>query len=160
MLITYLQQENDSVEQELLNTLDELVDENPSEDAVVFDEAVDMSRADPILLSDDELNCKIRSLNYDQRKIFDVIYNWAVNKLKYLNTLSPINIAPLHIFLTGNAGCGKSFLTRVIYHSLSKLFSYKTKNVENPKVLLMAPTGVAAINIDATTIHTSSSFSA
>lgn len=109
MLITYLQQENDSVEQELLNTLDELVDENPSEDAVVFDEAVDMSRADPILLSDDELNCKIRSLNYDQRKIFDVIYNWAVNKLKYLNTLSPINIAPLHIFLTGNAGCGKSF---------------------------------------------------
>ena len=60
----------------------------------------------------------------------------------------------MRIFLTGNAGCGKSFLIRVIYQCLTKTLSYGSILVDKPKALLMAPTGVAAINIDGTTIHT------
>ena len=63
-------------------------------------------------------------------------------------------LEPLHIFLTGDAGCGKSFLMKVIYQSLTKIFSYGNVSLDKTKVLLMAPTGVAAIIIDGTTIHT------
>ena len=56
--------------------------------------------------------------------------------------------------MTGDADCGKSLLMKVIYQALTKTLSYGNSSVHNPKVLLMAPTGVAAINIDGTTIHT------
>ena len=58
------------------------------------------------------------------------------------------------MFLAGNAGCEKSFLMRVIYQSLIKTLFYGSTLVDKPKALLMVPTGVAAINIDGTTIHT------
>ena len=57
------------------------------------------------------------------------------------------------MFLTSDVGCGKSFLMRVIYQSLTKTLSYGNTLVDKPKALLMAPTGVAATNIDGTTIH-------
>ena len=60
----------------------------------------------------------------------------------------------MRIFLTGNAGCGKSFLIRVIYQYLTKTLSDGSILVVKPKALLMAPASVAAINIDGTTIHT------
>ena len=57
-------------------------------------------------------------------------------------------------FLTGNAGCGKSFLTKLLHQSLSKTFSYRNSELEKAKVLLLSPAGVAAINIVGITIHT------
>ena len=66
----------------------------------------------------------------------------------------PVDIKPLYVFITGNGGCGKSHLIRTIYHSLTKTLSNQAMSSDKPKVLLLAPTGVAAINIDGTTIHT------
>ena len=43
---------------------------------------------------------------------------------------------------------------KVIHQSLTKMFSYGNVSLDKPKVLLMPPTGVAAINIDGTTVHT------
>ena len=43
---------------------------------------------------------------------------------------------------------------KVLYQSLTKTLSYGSVSVDKPKLLLMAPTGVAAVNIDGTTIHT------
>ena len=60
----------------------------------------------------------------------------------------------LYIFSTGNAGCGKSFLTKVLYQSLTKIFSYGNVSLAKPKVLLIDLTVVTAKNIDRTTIHT------
>ena len=51
-------------------------------------------------------------------------------------------------------GCRKSHLIKTIYHTAVKTFRYPPINPELPTVLLMAPTGVAAINIDGTTINT------
>eukprot|EP00957_Ditylum_brightwellii_P200525 15287167-Ditylum_brightwellii.AAC.1 len=49
-----------------------------------------------------------------------------------------------NIFLTGRAGTGKSWATRRIVHSLSSA---------GKVVHVTAPTGMAAINVDGTTIH-------
>ena len=42
--------------------------------------------------------------------------------------------------LTGNAGCGKSFLMKVIYQPLKKTLPYGDVVIGKPRVLLMAPT--------------------
>ena len=54
----------------------------------------------------------------------------------------------------GFGGAGKSHLIKTIYHTAVKTFRHPPVNPELPTVLLMAPTGVAAINIDGTTINT------
>ena len=105
-------------------------------------------------MPDYELNAMIRSLNHKQRTLFNIVHSWAKQYVKSRSALSRQNLEPLYIFLTGNAGCGKSFLMKVLYQSLTKTLSYGSVSVDKPKVLLMAPTGVAAVNIDGTTIHT------
>ncbi|XP_044179371.1 uncharacterized protein LOC114962530 isoform X2 [Acropora millepora] len=54
----------------------------------------------------------------------------------------------------GGGGTGKSHLIRAIYHTALKTFKHGPSNPEMPTLLMMAPTGVAAVNIDATTINT------
>ena len=51
-----------------------------------------------------------------------------------------------NVFISGSAGTGKSFLTRHIIYQL------KLKNGTNG-IGIVAPTGIAAANIDGTTIH-------
>jgi len=59
----------------------------------------------------------------------------------------------LQIFITGGAGSGKSFLIKTLYAAISKILSHGLAHIDKPKVLLLAPTGVAAVNISGTTIH-------
>ena len=149
----FSRQENDEVQQELANVAtDLLLDEPVADDAVIFDDVSIPAYTAPVIMPDIELNSMIRSLNVKQRKLFDIVQSWAKTYVKNMSVQLQLPIEPLHIFLTGNAGCGKSFLMKLLYHSLTKTFA--CANVEKPKVLLMAPTGVAAINIDGTTIHT------
>ena len=148
----YAQQENDEVEDLLLATNDPEY-ENPADDAVILgDNSVAPNVA--LFLSDDEINDRIRSLNFKQRECFDILHNWAKMRIKNLSAKSPIEIHPLHIFITGGAGTGKSHLIKTIYYSLSKVLSYRCSNADSEKILLVAPTGVAAVNIEGTTIHT------
>ena len=63
-------------------------------------------------------------------------------------------VKPFHIFLTGGGGVGKSHLIKTIYMSINKVLMYKGGNPEKPRILLLAPTGVATVNINRTTIHT------
>ena len=44
-------------------------------------------------------------------------------------------------------------MIKTIYHTARKTFRHATSNPDLPTVLLMAPTGVSAINIEGTTIH-------
>ena len=62
----------------------------------------------PCVLPDEEINEKIRSLNMKQREIFDVVLTWATKFVKIRNTKSAEKVEPLHVFLTGQGGCGKS----------------------------------------------------
>ena len=63
-------------------------------------------------------------------------------------------VKPIHLFVTGGGGGGKSHLIKTIYHTAVKTFRHPPFNPELLTVLLMAPTGVAAINIDGTTLNT------
>ena len=58
-----------------------------------------------------------------------------------------------HIFITGCAGVGKSHLIKTNFLSLDKVFEYKGGDADKPKILLLAATGVAAININGTMIN-------
>ena len=59
--------------------------------------------------------------------------------------------SPLHLFITGSGGYGKSHLIKTVNHSLTK--TLYSKNSDKPKVLLLVPTGATAINIEGMTIH-------
>ena len=52
-----------------------------------------------------------------------------------------------------DAGIGKLHLIKTISPSVSKLLLYKDGATEKPIILLLAPTGVAAVHINGTTIH-------
>ena len=71
-----------------------------------------------------------------------------------MNSLKPVKVKPIYLFLTGGGGAGKSHLIKTIYHTAVKTFRHPPFNPELPTVLLMAPTGVAAINVNGTTINT------
>ena len=74
--------------------------------------------------------------------------------MKNLNCLKPQNVDPLYLFVTGGAGAGKSHLIKAIYHTVVKTFRYAPMHPEKPTLLLTAPSGVGAINVDGTTINT------
>ena len=71
-----------------------------------------------------------------------------------MNSLKPIEVEPIYLFLSGGGGAGKSHLIKTMYHTAVKTFRHPPFNPPLPTVLLMAPTGVAAVNIDGTTINT------
>ena len=62
-------------------------------------------------------------------------------------------ITPVHIFLSGSGSTGKSHLVKTIYQVVSKELLYHFKEPDKPRVLLLGPTGISAVNICVTTIH-------
>jgi len=143
-LDAYAQQENDEVEEDI--DFSRIQDDDEEQEV--------QSNSNPrtlpmriFVVSDDQLSQDIRSLNDVQRCIFDAV------KLK--NSILIKQLSPLHIFLTGGGGCGKSHLPRTMYKALTlKVLMHKGGEPDKPRVLRIAPTGVAAINISGTTIHT------
>ena len=59
----------------------------------------------------------------------------------------------MRLFITGGRGCGKSHLLRKIYQAVTKTLMHNGGDPDKLRVQLLAPTGVAAVNIDGTTIH-------
>ena len=108
----------------------------------------------PTEISDDLLRESVRSLNVQQRAAYDLLLSWCRNKVKNIRSLTPNEINPIYLFVSGGGGSGKSHVTKLIYHTVVKTFKHVASNPELPTVLLMAPTGVSAINIEGTTINT------
>ena len=106
-----------------------------------------------MLILSDEISSKIRSLNLKQWQIFDFIHNWAKLHVKAKSGTTKKQSIPFHLLLLGSGGCGKSHLIQTIFHAVSKVFLYRSGDPSKPRVLLLAPTGVAAININGNTIH-------
>ncbi|XP_055088458.1 uncharacterized protein LOC117393626, partial [Periophthalmus magnuspinnatus] len=99
-----------------------------------------MSRQEGLLL--------VKTLNEQQLSIFYKIRQWCLDKV------AGNNPEPLHVFITGGAGTGKSHLIRAIQYEASRLFAPICHSPDNVSVLLTAPTGIAAYNLQAATIHT------
>ena len=151
----FSQQENEDVENELceveFNDQTEIScpdEENQNDEN--YSETVS-SELHTTILNDSEINSKIRSLNFKQRQIFDFIYNWAKSNVKCEATSK--QSTPFHLFLSGGGGCGKSHLIKIVFHAVNKVFLYGSGDPAKPRVLLLAPTGVASININGNTVH-------
>ncbi|XP_058472555.1 uncharacterized protein LOC131445864 [Solea solea] len=89
----------------------------------------------------------VRSLNDTQMRVFYQTRQWCLDKC------SGKNPPPLHVFITGGAGTGKSHLIKAIQYESMRLLSPLCSNPDNVSVLITAPTGIAAYNLNAATIH-------
>uniref|UniRef100_A0A0N5B4L8 ATP-dependent DNA helicase n=1 Tax=Strongyloides papillosus TaxID=174720 RepID=A0A0N5B4L8_STREA len=98
----------------------------------------------------EELENNIRSLNYQQRQIFDLIYNSVKNELETRST------SRCKLLIDGPGGTGKSYLIRVLSEAVTYLCRSKLRYVQTsyPNVLLCGPTGMAAKQINGKTAHT------
>ena len=63
-------------------------------------------------------------------------------------------VNPLNIFTSGGSSVGKSYLINTIYQTLTRTFNLYSGTQQKVRVLKMAPTGVAAVNINGATINT------
>lgn len=102
----------------------------------------------PQLIPDNEYRALVRSLNEEQRAIF----NHCLYGVK-------LNEAPLRIFVTGGAGVGKSMVLKAVTQAMLRWFrstNHADGSVDDasaPTVMVMAATGKAAWNVKGDTIH-------
>ena len=86
----------------------------------------------------------LSKLNEKQREIFTHIVHSLVQKPDQ----------QLCVFITGGAGVGKSVVIRTLYQALHRMLcSESGQNPEDVRILLCAYTGLAAYNIQGTTLH-------
>ena len=103
------------------------------------------------LSSDDTFLQMVRSLNDQQRQIFDFIFTWATESK--LSSTSGKTRDPFYIFLSGGGGVGKTFTINTIFEGLVRALRLPGQDPEKPTVLMTASTGKAASNINGTTLH-------
>ncbi|XP_076132870.1 uncharacterized protein LOC143114916 [Alosa pseudoharengus] len=89
----------------------------------------------------------LRSLNVTQMSVFNQIRQWCLHKIQGKGP------PPFHVFITGGAGTGKSHLIKAIQYEANRLLCRTSHNPDDLCVLLTAPTGIAAHNVRAATIH-------
>ena len=100
----------------------------------------------------DQYRRLFRDLNAKQRDIVMFHRNWCKKAVIALKQGQPIE--PYRVFLSGPGGVGKSHVIRLVHSDTLKLL--KLSNTIEPDdviVLLTAPTGVAAFNINGMTLH-------
>ena len=92
----------------------------------------------------DSLRNNISLLNRQQRKLFDDI----AERLG----CSDENEQPFYLFLTGNAGTGKSFLLKVLIEAVKHMKISPGNELKKPPLIVMAPTANAASIVGGKTI--------
>jgi hypothetical protein len=110
--------------------------------------ALTKSHLGSIVLPDDQFHEHEMLLNKQQRAIYDEFRHFSVQERRGQRVKGA---KPLRWFLSGGAGTGKTFLTRVMYTFLYKL--YEENEMQLP-FCIAAPTGVAAWNVRGQTLHT------
>ncbi len=94
----------------------------------------------------------VRSLNIQQRKIFDHILNWC-RQVLHSRKIYQKNQNHFTYFLTGGAGTGKSHLIAAVSNMARRELQVLSESDEQVPVVLTAPTGIAATHINGLTIH-------
>lgn len=100
----------------------------------------------------DEYRKLMRQLNTKQRTIVMFHRDWCKKAVIALKKGQPVK--PYRVFLSGPGGVGKSHVIRLIHSDTLKLLRLSgTIEPDDVTVLLTAPTGVAAFNINGMTLH-------
>ena len=94
----------------------------------------------------------MREVNDEQRSIVVFHRDWCKKAVLALKQNKPVE--PYHVFLSSPGGAGKSHVIKLIHSDTLKLLKLSgTFEPDDVIVLLTAPTGVAAFNIDGMTLH-------
>ena len=91
-----------------------------------------------------EFRLKISSLNNQQRRFFDDYAERCVS--------SDVNERPVYVFISGNAGTGKSFLVKLLIDAVKVIKIKPGDDLKKPPAIVMAPTANAAFIIGGKTI--------
>ena len=103
-------------------------------------------------ISPEQYRQLLRELNAKQREIVMFHRNWCKKAIIALKEGKPIE--PYRIFLSGPGGVGKSHVIKLIYSDTLKFLRLSGFiEPDDVIVLLTAPTGVAAFNINGMTLH-------
>ena len=97
-----------------------------------------------------QLRVKISSLNNQQRRLFDDFTERAAS--------IDVNEQPVFLFLSGNAGTGKSYLVNLLIEAVKLIKIKAGDDLQKPPVIVMAPTANAAYIIGGKTIDSVLSF--
>lgn len=101
----------------------------------------------------------IQTLNTEQYQVLQTILNSCAD-FKQNSGIRPVNKPmPLHLFISEGAGTGKSHLIKALYNTIQIMLRKEGESLDLPKVLLLAPTGAAAFNIQGFIIHSALLFS-
>ena len=97
------------------------------------------------VLDVEELKKLISGLNSEQRKIHDDLCEreCAIHEEK----------EPFHVFIAGEAGTGKSYLTKVLMESFKHLHMKSGSELSKPNILCICPTANAAFIVGGKTIE-------
>ena len=107
----------------------------------------------PKVATDDKIAANIRSLNKKLSMVFDVLHQWTRNYVRNVSSKENLQNNPVHIFVSGSGGTGKSHLVKTIHQVISTELLYHSKEPEKPCLLLLGLTGISAVNIGEITIH-------
>jgi len=98
------------------------------------------------------LNEHINMLNLDQFCVFTIVSNHLCHQQKHEKGKCLCKyFKPLHTFISGVGGTGKSFLIETIRQQVSEI--WKDSTIVDTKCAVGAPTGLASYNIGGVTVH-------
>ena len=104
------------------------------------------------LIPPDEYRQLMRGLNTKQRQIVNYHRKWCKDAVIAMKKGEAIK--PYRVFVSGPGGVGKSYVISLIRRDAIKLLLLSVQvEPEDVVVLLTAPTGVAAFNIQGMTVH-------
>ena len=98
-----------------------------------------------------------RNLVAEQRFAFDLMVDYAKKIVKCRKNDQPLPKAPC-LVITGGAGTGKSFCIKSISKWTETILRRSGDHPNLPRVLIVAPTGIAASLIDGITLDSAFNF--
>ena len=98
------------------------------------------------------LSERIDMLNEDQRRIFELVADHLKHQSRHeCNDCKCRDLKPLHMFVSGVGGTGKSFLIETIRSLVKEI--WKDCASDDTTCAVAAPTGLAAYNVGGVTVH-------
>ena len=104
------------------------------------------------LLAPDQYRAMVRGLNPKQKQVVAFHRRWCKDAVIAMRKGDPVR--PYRVFLSGPGGVGKSHVISLVHNDTIKLLRLSGHmEPDDVAVLLTAPTGVAAFNIQGMTLH-------
>ena len=103
-------------------------------------------------MADEDYYNGIEGLSTQQKTAFELVQSYFKTLADFNDGLINTKPEPVHIYISGPGGTGKSHLIRMIREMIIRS-SLKNSTSQSPAVVVVAPTGIAAYNVEGITIH-------